>query len=77
MSKAQILVVEGESTLAERLKNRLRDLGYTGPEVASSGEEAIEKIIQSQPDLVLMDFSGGRMDETRVGEQIRDRFRIP
>jgi len=77
MSKAQILVVEGENTLAERLKNRLRDLGYPGPEVVSSGEEAVKKILASQPDLVLMDFSAGRMDEVKLGEQIRDRFQIP
>ena len=77
MGKARILVVEGESTLAESVKNRLLDLGYPGPEVVSSGEEAVKKILQSQPDLVLMDFSAGRTDEVGLGEQIRDRFRIP
>ena len=77
MGKAQILVVEGESTLAESVKNRLLDLGYPGPEVVPSGEEAVKKILQSQPDLVLVDFSAGRMDEVKAGEQIRDRFQIP
>src|SRR4030042_3392781 len=77
MGKAQILVVEGENPLAERLKNRLRDLGYPGPEVVSSGEEAVKKILRTQPDLVLMDFSAGRMEEVRLAEQIRDHFQIP
>ena len=77
MGKAQILVVAREGTVADRIKERLLDLGYPGPEVVSSREEALNKIFQSQPDLVLMDFFAGRMEEVKVGEEIWERFQIP
>ncbi|HWU40476.1 MAG TPA: response regulator, partial [Candidatus Acidoferrum sp.] len=77
MRKAQILVVEGENSLSDRLRNRLLDLGYPGPEVVSSGDEALGKIFQIQPDLVLMDFSAGEVEGLKAGEAIRDRYQIP
>ena len=77
MRQAQILVVGGENSVADQLRNRLLELGYPGPEVVSSGDEALGKIFQSQPDLVLMDFSAGEVEGLKAGEALRDRFQIP
>lgn len=56
MSKAKILVVEDEWIIADDLKNALERMGYSVPAVAASGEEAIAKVEQERPDLVLMDI---------------------
>ena len=78
MSNSQILVVEDEGIIAKDIKNTLGLLGYFVVAVASSGEEAIEKAIETHPDLVLMDIVlEGDMDGVEAAEQIRDRFDIP
>ena len=56
MTSARILVVEDEIITAKNLQNKLRNLGYTVPAIAFSGEEAIAKAIDIRPDLVLMDI---------------------
>ncbi|MFH1926808.1 MAG: PAS domain S-box protein [Chloroflexota bacterium] len=78
MASAQILVVEDEIIVAENIRSRLIGLGYTVPAVASSGEEALQKAAETQPDLVLVDIElKGPMDGVEAAEQIRARFDIP
>jgi PAS domain S-box-containing protein len=78
MVKARILVVEDEAITAKDIQNRLKDLGYDAPAIASSGEEAIKKVEEIKPDLVLMDIVlKGDIDGIDAAEQIRDRFDIP
>ena len=56
----------------------LEDLGYTVSAVVSSGEEAIQKAEELDPDLVMMDITlEGEMDGIEAAEQITDRFNIP
>lgn len=54
MSSARILVVEDESIVAEDIQEALRDLGYD-VSVAFSSEQALNRVAEVQPDLVLMD----------------------
>lgn len=54
MSCARILVVEDESIVAEDIQEALRDLGYEVT-VAFTGEQALHRVAEVQPDLVLMD----------------------
>ena len=78
MASAQILVVEDEIIVAENIRSRLIDLGYTVPAVASSGEEAIQRAAETQPGLVLMDIKlKGDMDGVEAAEQIRASLDIP
>lgn len=78
MAEKRILVVEDESVIAGEIKRTLGDLGYTVVEVVSSGEEAIEKTSQHNPDLVLMDIVlKGEMDGVQAAEKIRLQHNIP
>jgi len=78
MTKAYILVVEDEQIVARDIKHNLQRLGHIVPDVISSGEEAIEKVGELHPDLVLMDIKlRGKIDGVEAAEQIRTRFDIP
>ena len=75
---ARILIVEAESIVAEDIKRRLQDRGYTVSAVVSFGEEAIQKIEETKPDVVLMDIAlRGDMKDLEKGEQIHTQFHIP
>lgn len=74
----QIIVVEDENVVAMDLQNQLQRLGYAVPAIASSGEEAIRKVGEIRPDLVLMDIRlKGEMDGVEAAEQIKTRFKVP
>ncbi|WP_392530827.1 response regulator [Nostoc sp. C117] len=78
MTKAKILVVEDEAIVAKDLQYRLKKFGYTVPEIASSGEEAINKAVEISPDLVLMDIRlKGKMDGIEAAQEIYKRLDIP
>jgi len=73
-----ILVVEDECIIADDIKDSLEALGYAITAVVDSGEEAIKKAAETQPNLVLMDILlKGNMDGVQAAEQIWDRFNIP
>nr|WP_290226996.1 ATP-binding protein [Trichocoleus desertorum] len=75
---AKILIVEDEKIISFDIKKSLEDSGYIVPAIASSGEQAIEKIPEFKPDLVLMDIIlKGDLDGVEAAEIIRDRFDIP
>jgi CheY-like chemotaxis protein len=78
MGKAKILVVEDERITSWDLQDCLTGLGYDVSATAVSGEEAIRKVAETHPDLVLMDVKlKGEMDGVEAAEQIRARFGIP
>ena len=78
MTAKTILVVEDESIVARDIQNCVTDLGYESAGWAASGEEAIAKAGQAQPDLVLMDVRlSGKMDGISAADEIRERFEIP
>ena len=78
MGKMNILVVEDERIVAEDIKMRLQKLGYAVPGVAFSGEEAVKKAENMQPDLVLMDIVlEKKMSGIEAASIISSRFNIP
>lgn len=78
MASFKILVVEDESIVAMDIKHRLENMGYIVPAITSSGEEAVEKASESNPDLVLMDIVlKGEMDGIDAAQQIKDNLDIP
>ncbi len=77
-TEKQILVVEDEIIIAENIQRKLKKMGYAVPVIVSSGEEAIKKARENNPDLVLMDIViEGNLDGIEAAEQIRSRFGIP
>ncbi|MDY6863021.1 MAG: response regulator, partial [Thermodesulfobacteriota bacterium] len=78
MEKTKILLVEDENIVAMDIQNRLKKLGYVISAAVSSGEEAVKKAEDLQPDLVLMDIMlKGHIDGIEAAGQIRDHFDIP
>ncbi|MBU7019224.1 MAG: response regulator [Theionarchaea archaeon] len=74
----QILVVEDESVVAKDIRNRLQKLGYTVSAVVTSGKDALQKMGEIHPDLVLMDIVlKGDIDGIEAARTIRDKFHTP
>ena len=78
MKKPHILIVEDEILIAKIIKSKLLMLGYRVSDVVTSGKEAIEKIHENQPDLILMDIVlPGKLDGIQTAEKIQSIFNIP
>ena len=78
MEKAQILIVEDDGIIAMDLESRMKQLGYGVTGLASYGAQAIEKVKENKPDIVLMDIIlKGEIDGIDAAEEIRTKFDIP
>jgi CheY-like chemotaxis protein len=78
MRTPRILITEDEGIIALDLGARLGRLGYAVPGIVRSGEEAVRKAGETQPDVVLMDIRlRGDLDGIEAARQIRTRFNIP
>lgn len=77
-TKKQILVVEDEAITAMDIQLKLINLGYNVPAIVCSGEEAIIKVKENKPDLVLMDINLNReMDGIEAASRIHSFSDIP
>ncbi|WP_310567838.1 response regulator [Hydrogenophaga sp.] len=77
-SPARILVVEDESIVAFNLQQRLEQLGYDVPAIAVSGQESLDLVDETRPDLVLMDIHiQGNMDGIEVASRLRETHAVP
>ena len=73
-----ILVVEDESIVAKDIQVCLKRLGYEVVGVVDTGEEAVEKAIETSPDLVMMDIMlKGDMSGIDAANAIRKTNDIP
>lgn len=76
--KIKIMVVEDERIVAQDIQSSLESLGYDVPAVVSSGEEAIEKAGELEPDLILMDIVlRGKLNGIETTKQIHTNYDIP
>ena len=74
----KILIVEDERIVARDFQGMLRGLGFGNVELASSGEEALRKADDAQPDGILMDIKLKRdMDGIEAAFRIRARHDMP
>ncbi|MGH7886052.1 MAG: response regulator [Thermodesulfobacteriota bacterium] len=74
----KILVVEDEVIVAEDIVQTLHSFGYEVPGFLTSGEDAILKIGELKPDLILMDIMlSGELDGIETAERINREFNIP
>ncbi len=77
--KVTILVVDDEEHVRKLLQRILEDDGYDVI-MASSGQEALDKLVQSEnqkPQLILLDIMMPGLNGFQVLERIRKRFDIP
>jgi CheY-like chemotaxis protein len=75
---ARILVVEDEAIIAFCLQETLTRLGYDVVGVIAFGEEALQKVSETPPDLVLMDVQlAGDMDGIEAAAEIQAQFDVP
>lgn len=78
MSKAKILVVEDEWIIANDVKDSLISMGYMVSGIAASSDEALERVEECRPDLVLMDIVlKGQKNGIETVKDIRARYDIP
>lgn len=78
MIQANILVVEDESIVAKDIENRLKKFGYCVIGTVTTGEEAVKKVTDFRPDLVLMDIRlKGKMDGVEACQIIHQNFDTP
>lgn len=77
LESGRILIVEDEHLVALDLQVRLKHMGHQ-PDVAYSGEEAVQKATQSRFDLLLMDIKlKGALDGIEAAKLIRETFDVP
>ena len=78
MEKLNIFIVEDESIVAKDIQNGLTKLGYNVVGFANNGKDAIDKITETMPDLVLMDIMiKGNLTGIDVSEKIKEKMNIP
>ncbi len=78
MKKERIMIVEDEIQVATNLQSCLENLDYIVTAITPSGEQAILKIEEERPDLVIMDIIlQGEMDGIETARIINTRFDIP
>lgn len=78
MKPTKILIVEDEIIVAEDIAGRLRKLGYAVAGLVDSGEQAMQKVAETQPNLILMDIVlKGNIDGIAAASQIKNQFNIP
>lgn len=77
MAKARILVVEDDRRMGEVARDTLEAHGYAVPAAVTNGEEAVQRALELQPDVVLMDVRlKGGMDGIEAAGKIRDQMDV-
>jgi signal transduction histidine kinase len=72
------MVVEDEGISAMSIRISLEEMGYDVTSLVSSGEDAVKKTAEDNPDLILMDITLiGEMDGIEAAGQIYSQFNIP
>ena len=78
MSGKKILIVEDEAIQGMAAKDILVKIGYDVMPVPFTGEEAIELIEQTPPDLAIIDITlGDEIDGIQVARHLLERHNVP
>ncbi|HTZ10793.1 MAG TPA: response regulator [Candidatus Margulisiibacteriota bacterium] len=70
----KLLVVDNEEDIVDILKKRLIQEGYE-VEVAFDGEEALEKVRSTDPDLIILDLMMPKMNGFEVLKEVREKYK--
>ncbi|HEY2855616.1 MAG TPA: diguanylate cyclase [Gemmatimonadaceae bacterium] len=73
---ARILIVDDHEDNVELLRARLESWGYA-TESAMDGEQALEKVEQSPPDLILLDVMMPHIDGMEVARRVKGNTKLP
>ena len=74
----RILIVEDDPDIAEPLEKTIRRLGFESAGILASGEEAVAKVPQIRPDIIIMDVVlRGRMTGIEVSKQLDPALNLP
>lgn len=76
MSGPRVLIADDEPEIRRALRVALGDLGYAASAVAS-GEEAVEAVEHSRPDVLLMDLAMPGIGGLEAIRRIRERWPLP
>src|SRR3954453_14789320 len=77
-SAVRVLIVEDEALIAMEIADRLSSLGYTVCGSASRGEQALDEIQVTRPDLVLMDVRlAGKLTGIETAARLRETRGLP
>ena len=76
MNTITILVIDDEPQLRRAMRATLSGIGYTVLE-AKSGEEALDQLRETQPDLILLDLNMPGIGGLETCRAIRERSDIP
>jgi PAS domain S-box-containing protein len=75
--RIRILIVENEGLVGCDMATTLGKLGYVVVAICSSGEEALERLEEFRPDLVLMDVHlAGQLDGIDTARELQRRSRV-
>ncbi len=78
MPPIKVMVVEDEIIVAEDIRMCLEQAGYTVTAVVSSGVEALDAVVRTRPDIVLVDIVlAGSMDGIETANCLWEQHRIP
>lgn len=78
MDKKKVLIVEDEEIIALELSTRLERLGYDVCSNASNYQDAINKALNHDPDLIFMDIRiEGEFDGIETAKKILEKKKIP
>lgn len=72
----KILIVDDEKPISDIMKFNLTKEGYE-VHVAADGEEALQKVDEVHPDLILLDLMLPKMDGLEVARQVRKNYDMP
>lgn len=78
MSKTRIYIVEDEALIAMEISDRLTQMGYDICGRAARGEQALEEIPRTHPDIVLMDIHlAGELTGIETTTRLRHLLDVP
>ena len=76
--KQNIMLVEDELITALDIQRMLEKVGYRVAATIASGEEAVQKVMEIHPDLIIMDiFLSDEMDGIEATEMIIRQCNVP
>lgn len=76
--KTKILIVEDLNIIANDLKVQLEKWGYLVTGISNNGKDTIEKVNETEPDLILMDIIlKGELNGIETAKQIQKTHSIP
>jgi PAS domain S-box-containing protein len=75
--KVKVLIVEDESIVSIDLRQTLIKLNYQVLDIARTGEDAITKALEKNPDIILMDIMlGGKMTGIEAVQKIKEQIDV-